>query len=296
MSATTDETSKKKLHELETTYKLHPRVGDVIVEGRDDARLLKWYLGHFFGPAVRVYAVDDRVIVPKELVEPVHRDINARGRVIALAAEAEKWDVPEHSLTCIIDADYDLFEDEVPQFSSLLRTDHAAMEVYTLQERPLSKFIGHVASAEIPASKLVSLLKPAWATVFAMRYALHTASDGASLVNNFANKCIRTSESLTVDPRELLRASHPTLKGEPLELFLQLYQKYFDRIPGTTLDGIRGHDIAPMLIRYFGLKNAMANNDTVEKLLRMSLELDDLDSSGLFQALKRRIEPLSLLS
>lgn len=288
MSSSTKE-RRKTLTELETTYKLHPTIKDVIVEGRDDANLLKWYLRQFVGAEVQVYAVDDRVDIPRELVESVHRDINARGRVIALAAEAEKWGVSEQALTCIVDADYDLLEDHILDFPTLLRTDYAAMEVYSLHERPLSKFIANIAKSEISASSLVARLKPVWAMIYAVRYILHTACDGQSLVHNFAAKCVSTSGQAMADARELLRASDPTLKGESLAALMELHQRYVDKIPADTLDGIRGHDIAPMLIRFFGLKNSMANEETIETMLRMGLEAADLESFELFQVLKQRI-------
>lgn len=285
----TDKVKRKTLLELQTTYKLHPTIRDVIVEGRDDASLLKWYLRQFACAEVQVYAVDDRVSIPKEMVQSVHRDINARGRVIALAAEAEKWGVSEQSLTCIVDADYDLLEENAAEFSSLLKTDYAAMEVYCLQERPLSKFIANIAKSDISASSLVTLLKPAWTTVYAIRHVLHTATDGESLINNFAAKCIDNAGQVIADARELLRSSAPTLKSEALAALLELHQRYVDKIPDDALHGIRGHDIAPILIRFFGLKNTLANNEMVENLLRMGLESADLEEFQLFQALKRRV-------
>jgi hypothetical protein len=282
-------TKRKTLLELETTYKLHPRIRDVVVEGRDDASLLSWYLKQFIGAQVQVYAVDDRVEIPRELVQGVHRDINARGRVMALAAEAEKWGISEQSLTCVIDADYDALEDYVPQFSALLRTDYASMEVYSLQERPLSKFIANIAKSDISATSLVSLLTPAWATVYAVRYILHTHCDGEALVNNFAAKCINGASQVVADAAALLRASDQSLRGETLAALLEQHQQYLDRIPAGTLHGIRGHDIAPMLIRFFGFKNALASDETVEHLLRVSLEATDLQHFELFQALTRRV-------
>ncbi|MEU0502753.1 hypothetical protein [Nocardia sp. NPDC005998] len=259
----------------------------MIVEGRDDASWLKWYFAEH-GIDAKAFSVDDRVTVPGDLVSTVHTEINARGRVIALAVESEMWGLPQPSLTCIIDSDFDIFEPSQTAVS-LLKTDYAAMEVYALTERPLSKFLIASAKADIQASSLTALLKPAWAILYALRYVLHRHGDGAKLAKKFADKCINNAGDLVVNASELLRSSQPSPSRDALSQLLGLHQEYMRAIPEASLHGIRGHDIAPIIIRFLKLKNELADPKVVEHLMRQSVELIDLDDQPMFQQLKSRI-------
>lgn len=280
--------TRRTLQELQVLYALHPNLRDVVVEGRDDAAWLRWYLAEH-GLSAGVYAVDDRVTVPSEMVRPVHQDVNPRGRVVALAAAAKGWSLPGPSLTCVVDADFDLFEaGESPD--DLLTTDYASMEVYALAKRPLSKFLVSMAKSEIEAEELVALLKPAWAVVYSLRYVLHRHTDGARLADNFADRCFNSSREIVADVQELLRAVTPSPRREMLSEILKLHAEFLEKVPGgDSLQGIRGHDIAPMIIRFLRLRNDMAHPDNVEKIMRSALELRDLDDYDLFRRLRERV-------
>lgn len=279
----------RKVAELRTLYKLKPHFRDVIVEGRDDAAWINWYMGEIGAEHARAFAVDDRVEVPADLVSALSHEINARGRVLAIGHEAAAWaDGHDLSLTCVIDSDFHVYDNrEVPQ--CVLMTDFASMEVYSLQARPLTKFLALSAKADVSAEYLVSLLKPAWAALYALRYVLHNHADGARIVNRFAEKTVDSAGNIIFDAREMLRTAQPSPSRELLERLLELHSEYIDRIPKTSLDGIRGHDISPILIQFLQLKNDFAKVPIVEKLLRSSIELRDLDGANLFTQLKNRL-------
>lgn len=285
---TNSSATRRELRELLTLYKLKPHFRDIIVEGRDDAAWLKWYLSEHSAQNTMVFAVDDRVTIPREIVSEVHNDVNARGRVVALAAEFEKWNLPQPSLTCVVDSDFDLFEPGTVH-DGLLKTDYAAMEVYALADRPLSKFLIASAKSTIEASTLMAALKPAWAVLYALRYVLHRHSEGARMAGRFADKCINDAGEVVANVRELLRIVSPTPARSALEELLALHGQYLERIPRDTLQGIRGHDIAPMIVRFLRLKNDLADPAHVERLLKQSLELRDLDEHRLFRQLKDRV-------
>lgn len=280
--------TRRELRELLTLYKLKPHFRDIVVEGRDDAAWLKWYLSEHGAKNTMVFAVDDRVTIPREMVSEVHNDVNARGRVVALAVESEKWSLPQPSLTCVVDSDFELFEPDVTPVG-LFKTDYAAMEVYALTDRPLSKFLVASAKSNIEASTLVAGLRPAWAVLYALRYVLHRHSGGARLTSRFAEKCINDAGEVVANVRELLRMVSPTPTQSALEELLALHGQYLNQIPGDTLQGIRGHDIAPMIIRFLRLKNDLADPAHVERLLKQSLELRDLDEEVLFRQLRDRV-------
>ncbi len=280
--------TRRDLGELRTLYMIKPHFRDVVVEGRDDAAWVRWYLSEHQIEHVKVFAVDDRVTVPSDVVLSTHADVNARGRVIALSAEYEKWKLGQPSLTCIADYDYDLFE-TVPSFESLLKTDFAAMEVYALSERPLTKFLVASAKSEVVAKDLVSMLKPAWATLYALRYVLHRHSDGLSLTDKFANKSLNSSGQVVDAARALLISCTPSPARDVLDSLLALHADFLAAIPQDSLHGIRGHDIAPLVIKFLNLRNSMARPEEVERLMRQSIELADLDEFGLFRSLRSRV-------
>lgn len=280
--------TRRDLRELRTLYTIKPHFRDVVVEGRDDAAWVRWYLSEHQIEHVKVFAIDDRVTVPRDVVLNAHVDVNARGRVVALSAEYEQWQLGQPSLTCIADSDYDLFE-TAPSFDGLLKTDYAAMEVYTLSERPLTKFLLASAKSEVVAKDLVSMLKPAWATLYALRYVLHRHSDGLSLTDKFANKSLDSSGQVVDATRALLMSCNPSPTRESLDNLLALHADFLSAIPQNSLHGIRGHDIAPLVIKFLSLKNSMAKPEEVERLMRQSVELVDLDEFNLFKSLRSRV-------
>lgn len=285
---TAKSSTRRNLAELKTLYMIRPHFRDVVVEGRDDVAWLKWYFSENPVEHVMVFAVDDRVNIPRELPIRVGEDVNARGRVVALAAEFEEWNLSENNLTCIADADYDIFSDPVSP-KCLLKTDYAAMEVYSLADRPLSKFLINSAKSDIQAAEIKSLLKPAWAVLYTVRYVLHSHSDGLSLAEKFANKCINNSGQIVADAHTLLKSASPSPTGEFLEALLEHHSRYIKMLPDDPLQGIRGHDIAPLLARFLNLRNNLANAETVEGLLRQSIELRDLEDFSLFRSLYSRV-------
>lgn len=280
--------TRRDLRELRTLYTLKPHFRDIVVEGRDDAAWVRWYLSEHRVDHVKVFAVDDRVTVPSDVVLKSHADVNARGRVVALSAEYDEWGLSQPSLTCIADADYDIYE-PVASTDSLLKTDFAAMEVYVLTDRPLTKFLVASAKSEVVAKDLISMLKPAWATLYALRYVLHRHSSGLSLTDKFAGKVWNGSGQVVGAARNLLLACSPSPTRDALDQLLSLHERFLAAIPSDSLDGIRGHDIAPLVIKFLNLKNSMARPEEVERLMRQSVELVDLDNFDLFKSLRSRV-------
>lgn len=208
---------------------------------------------------------------------------------MALASLAEEWQLPEASITCIVDDDFDLLDQSLPELTALLRTDYAAMEVYSLTERPLSKFLYVVAKSDLEASTVLSLLWPAWASVYALRHVIHNHADGMRLGSRFAERCINDVGEVTADVASLLRSCSPSPKAATLQQLLDLHTATLQRIPNGSLRAVRGHDVAPLLIQYLDLKNDLAKVENVERLLRQSLEAADLDEFRMFQSLLDRL-------
>lgn len=281
---------RRTLEELKTNYLLYPEYREVFVEGRIDARVLKWFLSENGLTDVQVFAVDDRVDVPSEVVCAVHPEVNARGRVVALAQTSAAWGLSGPSITCIIDADFDCLDN--PNYgacATLLCTDYSAMEVYVLKERPLTKLLGQVADPGTLANQVVATLTPAWRRLYALRYVAHRHSDELSPPKSFAKRCIQQNGELR-SVSEMIRTFSPSPTQDEVERLSRIFDATIKNLPKHPLQGIRGHDIAPLLISFLGLTNEFAKDEVIEALMRQSMELRDFMEENLFERLILRLK------
>jgi len=213
--------------------------------------------------------------------------VNKRGRLVYVAKEAGGWGAERAGVTCVIDADFDVLT-EAADSSVLLRTDFAALENYTLLPRPFAKFMGQfVEGSWDPESTLRELL-PIWTYLFVLRYVLHRHSDGESLLKNFASKCVSRGKVVGFSARMLIQGS---ISGNAVEVgrLVQLYEEQVALVGAPSLATVRGHDIAAVLIHFFGLKGDLRSADQVERLMRACVEVVDLEGQPMFRALERRV-------
>lgn len=63
-------------------------------------------------------------------------------------------------------------------------------------------------------------------------------------------------------------------------------------LPEDPRQAIRGHDISPMLIRMFQLKNDWAHAETLERALSGCIEWHALDNEPMFKRLRERVGTL----
>lgn len=278
----------RTLTELRTLYEIQPQLRDILVEGRDDARLIRWYLREHEIRKVQVYAVDDRVEIDSAKVFAAGGEVGPKGRILAVATEAANWVLLQDNITCIVDADRDCLG-SLSKFAHLLITDVGSMDVYCFQQRPLQQFIDVVVSRNESASELITELVGPLNDLFLVRAALHEV--GVAVVDGFAN-CFdpRLESALNVD--ELVRRSLAVARlgqrqGEVLSRVEQLRMQ----LPENQMMAIRGHDIGPLLIKRLRLKNEWARADVVEKALRGCLTVSDVDDYPLFSTLKDRVGP-----
>lgn len=282
--------TRRSLDELRQLGVQAPAMHDVIVEGREDARLLNWCFTEWGFRDARAFAVDDRVEIPAEHVLELPHEVNARGRVLALAKAASEWEPRKGNLTCVIDADFDILNPHPLSFDTLLRTDYASMEVYSLQLRPFGKFLQLNGDHEQHEPKsVVSHLRPIWVDLFILRYLLHTESPPGSMIAKFPKHCIASRGSASMDLPELLRKCTPLSSDDARTALLDQHRIHLAGIPGGNLYGIRGHDIAPILLRFLKLSPNLRNAEELESRLRQCLELVDLESQQLFISLQLRI-------
>jgi hypothetical protein len=279
------DSTRRTLQELRTLYSTHPRLRDVMVEGATDRRFYSWFLRECgLSDGIRVYEIDSRALVPKELVSPVHADNNIRGRLFAAASEANSWGGAADGVTCIVDSDFDIIE-KAKFPAQLLATDVPALETYALRERPFAKFLGQFVDEKADVDKVLQILVPIWLHLFVVRWVLHKHSDGYGLVDGFAKKCFDKQGRPAIDVKKLIEASTHADKDE-VDRLTALVIDTLDRMPEPSLATVRGHDITPVLRQYLGLK---ADKDELENLLRACLEFTDVRDEPLFKRLVERV-------
>jgi len=246
--------------------------------------LISWFLRVRGIENIRVYAIDDRADVPAEIVAPVHADINKRGRIVGLASQITDDD-ESRCLTCIIDADFDIFEPLGAKYPHLLRTDFAAMEIYALHNESFDKFLALNTTSSESSSELLASLSPVWQALFAVRYVLKSAN--VSLVSRFWKSLSESNGTRTADLDYLLRQSAPAER----QLWDDLRARVENLLETTTfpaLQGIRGHDVAPVLRHFLKFHNTNITDSEVEDLLRTSIEVSALALNPMFLALEAR--------
>lgn len=285
----TDTSTRRSVAELATTYLLHPAIHDVLFEGRSDARRFQGYIDERIGRGrVRCYAVSDRVHIPRTQVEEAGEVNNNRGRVIATLRAIPPGDPGSGSLHGVVDLDFDELLPHSAYPERLFTTDFPAVENYSLRARPLRKYLLQVDRGDIDENELLRTLTPAWKVLFTYRAALLEQDENRSLPGDIAS-------SLLLDPprfdvADLIRRTSPTPDARAATWLTDRQALLHSQAPPDGLSTVRGHDIAPVLIRALKLKNEHATVASAETALSLSVEFIDLDGETLFQLLIRSLE------
>jgi hypothetical protein len=282
----TASSTQRTLAELQTLYTLHPQIKDVIVEGRNDARFYNWYLTSKGITAPRMYAVDDRIEVPSSEVLALGQDVNARGRILAIAASSESWTLEDGQLTCIIDADFDCLETSPLSYSNLFRTDFPALEVYGILEGPLSKFLSLHTTGSATPSQVIGALREAWATIFAVRFELKRID--VALSTNFIRCCAVVNNKLEVRALDLVQRSCKLGRFEQ-ERIARLAEETASGLLRGDYIAVRGHDVAPIFKFFLSLKRPNISAEVLEDILLSCIQPEHLDPQALFVSLKARL-------
>jgi hypothetical protein len=280
---------RRTLEELRTLYELYPKTRDVLVEGRHDVLFIRAYLRTVDCEA-EVYDVDDRVDVPGEAVLAAGQDIGSRGRLLVVATTFASWGAASLCGTCIVDADRAYLEGDLPRLSTLLVTDYGSMEAYALNATTLDKFFSLVAKMDPQTSmgEILARLIPALVAIFAVRRVLHSQGASVPLYANFCSLCDFKRDPITIDIRALVSRSVQLGRSE-LDRTCEEVTALLRQLPTRDRRFVRGHDIAPMLIAMFGLRNELARPTVVEGALLGCIEWTELHEEEMFKRLRARV-------
>ncbi len=267
---------------------LHPQLRDIFVEGRDDARFFRHHLGSVLDAPMRVVAISDAVDVPDALLVSRGLDRGQRSRLLVLSEFVESWNMRQPVATCVVDADFDVIEGALPARECLLPTDYASIEVYGLLPRPFAKFLSLVGAESRAADQIVGTLSGLWRTLFALRFVLHN-QHGQHLHDGYLRRCTKGASRVAVDIDEVTRISLQGYAMSVRQAVVESVAAAQGDLETDSLIGIRGHDIAPVLVWFLDLRGDYRHDAVVEKLLIASIESEDLRDQGLFIALTRRL-------
>jgi hypothetical protein len=237
-----------------------------------------------------VYAVGDRVEMPDGEVISNGFETGQRGRVLTFAKLAGTWQEMERQhLTCIADSDYSFLRSGIPDTDVLLLTDYASIEGYALESRVLQKFLSVVIKVDTPTGvELLEQLTPILNLLYYLRAAVHWSEEGLEFSLDYLKRMSLHSSELA---KELLERHFPGVSMAKVRD--KIHEEYVRMREEVVLDdprkGVRGHDIAPMIIQVLGLKSKWAHPEVVEGSLMTSLERHDLALEKLFAGLLKRL-------
>jgi hypothetical protein len=277
---------------LVTLYAIEPSIRDVFVEGHTDVGVISWFLTSS-GLNPSVFSIDDRVLVPGELVDEIGQDRSSRGRALALAFAIER-DLGSDCLaaTVVVDADFD---DPVVLrgiAASVLPTDFPSIENYAFQERPLEKLLRNClhAPAEVTTAAVYEAIFPALADVFFCRKFLKAV--GVAVVNDPRACCNLIAGESKADIPDLLRRSCSRLSAGDGRPDLTEVESNVARARSTSVPSLmfaRGHDIAGFISRFLRVAGPLRDPDALEKAALGCVEMSDLDGHPMFLALRTRV-------
>lgn len=268
---------------------LEPEFRDVYTEARSDASLFRWYFKQIGVSASSVYAIDDRVDVDSAAVLAAGGEVGPRGRVVALAAEVFTWGLDYPAVTCIVDSDRDLVFGG-PEFPDLLKTDGGSIEIYGFAPRPLQNFVDMVLQCDVDAGQLIETLMPVLNELFLIRAVLHLYAPNVPLIEKYIACCGPRGGEWKVESEKLIQRSLAGASASSQRAHvLSKLEEARGLLPVDRSKAVRGHDIAPLLIKALHLTNDWAKPLVLEQSWRGSLRLEDLQDAVLFETLRARL-------
>lgn len=279
------------IEDLIARAELEPTVVDVYVEGRSDVAVLRRVFD-FATVEVGVFAIDDRIGIRREDVEPFSDDYGKRAKVIAAAAAVELASPDLTNLIFVVDADWMSITGPVPaQRAMLLWTDRPSVEHYFAEGPPFDRFLSlGLGRTDLDPDDVRSSVENVIRDVAAARIALKSID--IACIETWTRLIDLNTSPPSVDYAEVFRRS---LSNVPRRSRPAGWEGIADTLAEfrTMLDerqhSGRGHDIAPALIAILGLVGHFASPEVVEAMMRGSATEQDLLAHSFFSGLVERV-------
>ncbi|MFE0346196.1 hypothetical protein [Streptomyces griseoluteus] len=295
MSQEIDE-NRRTPEELAVLFDLEPDIKEVIVEGRTDAGLLRWYFSITSPDAdVKFFAIQDRVLINNDRLQSMGYDSGNRGRVIATAQIVESLFPEQKAGAFVADRDRGAIGlDPCPTVNGLHFTDFTSIELYFFNEKSLRKILTVTLRApqSVKASHILTAITPILTTLFRIRAVLRTAPEpkpklAAGVIDKLKIGADGTSN---LDPKDALQKS---AQGK-VDGLLQTYEALSLSPELDVRHYIHGHDFCAVLVRYLQgnhpqvfreERRGLAYPSTLELAVLTSAEVSELAETHLFQDL-----------
>ncbi|MDH6703194.1 hypothetical protein ABZ682_40390 [Streptomyces griseoviridis] len=288
--------NRRTPEELSTLDLVEPGMKEVIVEGRGDAGLLRWFFSQVAPDSdIAFFAVTDRVLIDSDIITGRGHNAGQRGAVVA-TAEIVSERAPRSSRVIFV-ADRDcnsLGLDACPELGNILYTDFAAMELYCLSPKTIGKVLSVALRApdRIDAQGVIDALIPTLVTLFRIRATVRSLPEPQKLAGKVMEQLHFKPAGSDLDAEDALARS---VKGYSRKELSEAFSRF--EVP-ENLDPrhyIRGHDIAAVFIKYIASmhpnllredRRHFAQATAMEICMMSSLEVVDLEQYGLFGRLK----------
>lgn len=285
--------NKRKIEELVELYRLHPKFRDLFVEGPRDMYFFTWFLREAKQYNSTIYEISTIDITSQVLDKYVLLHKSNKHKVIALALELEpKLTGTRFQATCIVDRDYDSFLKKDISCNLLLFTDYSCLEMYSFNEKCLSKFLD-VFIGGIPHSPqhvLAQLVEPL-KMLFLIRLANESMSLGLTWID--FDKCfiLNGQQLIFHNPSFVRRYLNSNAMLHKEADFLNEIRNLQSHMPKEPRLQIHGHDYINLLSFYLkrlGVDKNLYNTTAVQRGLFTSAEYHDLVQEPLFKNLLAR--------
>ncbi|MER5691387.1 hypothetical protein ACWDBO_22580 [Streptomyces mirabilis] len=291
-----DDENRRTPDELATLDIVEPGMKEVIVEGRSDAGLLRWFFSQVAPDAdIALFAVTDRVLIDSDTITDRGHNTGPRGSVVS-TAEIISGKAPRSSRVLFVaDRDGDSFGlDACPELDNIVYTDFAAMELYCLSIKTIGKVLSVALRApkHITAQSVIDAITPALVTLFRIRATLRSMPEPKKLAAKVIDQLQFNASGSDLDPEAALERSGKGYSRKDLSETLSRFEVPED---SDKRYYIRGHDIAAVFVRYVASmhpnllredRRHFAQPTAMEICMMSSLEIVDLEPYELFKKLK----------
>lgn len=255
---------KRKILELIKICEREPTLRDIVVEGKRDVSLLRWFCNESDAPEAKVYSID-MIDVPSLSSGQDSNEGGNRTRVIRLAAALK--DVDPGRIRCIIDSDFDNLDihlGDTPDHLHLIhlsRTHLPSMEVYLLNRKSLEKFAMLLADHSFDSIQVfIEEITVVLHALFCFRFVNRTFK--LSWLEFERNCRTQGSRYVQFDIEGFSdRLLNHNLRKNEERSFCEALKKAFSQVPRDNKIASHGHDFVNLVYWVFRKQAIYTDND-----------------------------------
>lgn len=282
------------IEELVERYELESELRDFFVEGPSDVHLLNWFLRQTADNDFAVYDIDS-VEIPDDVLAGMGFASDCKQElVIALAHELIQRSPEIAQATCVADRDFDIVLDRNYSVACLLVTDYTCMEMYTWEDRIVSKFLTlAIFGLPYPVGQVMAEVSEVLQELFVICLANKELGWGMKWPKDPFRHLSFNAGQVAFNAAAFIRSYlMANSRMRAINEFTAQVQSVRARLTDEPRNQMRGHDCTQVLAWYItrcGKGHRMADYQTiVHRQLYTCIELRDLMRTSLFPAIASR--------